>query len=161
MHTRDALVRVSSSAWNRGGAWQALPDWQARGSTGTVTKVTTDPWELTGEGHSLTVVSAASGNGPLVAALVPSSRGGVPMGVTSAYSHSSRSFRGSASGKVAVPAATGAVASCGGNGTQPRGAEDLPGPEVVQSLVIFATPEHGTIVIRRMSRPAVQEAHKI
>src|SRR5262249_61059938 len=144
MHTRDARVRVSSSAWNRGGAWQALPDWQARGSTGTATKVTADPGELAGEGHSRTVVSAASGkNGPLVAALVPSSWGGVPMGVTSAYSHSSRSFRGSASGKVTVPAATGAVASCGGNGTRPRGAEDLPGPEGVPSWVIFSVPERG------------------
>ena len=43
MHTGDVPVRVSSNAWNSGAAWQGVADWQARGSTGTATKVTTDP----------------------------------------------------------------------------------------------------------------------
>jgi len=48
MHTGDVLVRVSSNAWNQGAASQGVPDWQARGSTGTATKVTTDPRGMAG-----------------------------------------------------------------------------------------------------------------
>jgi hypothetical protein len=43
MQIGDMPVRVSSNAWKRGAAGQAVPDWQARGSTETATRVTSDP----------------------------------------------------------------------------------------------------------------------
>ena len=91
MDKGDAPVRVSNNAWNRGAAWQAVPDWQLRGGTGTATSVTSDLGGLaksTGrcaEGEW----QEQSADG---CACVPRSCGGIPMRVTSTYSHGSRSL---------------------------------------------------------------------
>src|SRR5215467_225400 len=93
-HTGDVPVRVSSKAWNQGAAWQTVPDWQARGSTGTATRVNRS--QVGGreqEEQTRTVVPGVSewqerptGR----CACTPRSWGGIPMRVTSAYSHTSR-----------------------------------------------------------------------
>src|SRR5215471_6245140 len=71
-HTGDVPIRVSSRAWNQGAAWQTVPDWQARGSTGAATRVTTDPRLVAGSrknDHRPPRRESVSGkNGPLVAA---------------------------------------------------------------------------------------------
>src|SRR5689334_7258498 len=72
------------------------------------------------------------------------------------------SFRESASqNKVTAPDATGAVAMWGGNGSQPPRRERLPGREEGRHESYSRYLSAGTILIRRMSRDSVQEAHGI
>src|SRR5579864_5075300 len=74
MHKGDVPVRVSSETWNRGAPGQMVRDWQARGSTGTATRVTTYPRSVAGSSknnHRLPCRERARGkNSTLVAAPV-------------------------------------------------------------------------------------------
>jgi len=160
-------VRVSSKAWNQGAAWQTVPDWQARGSTGTATRVTTDPRSVAGSRKNkhgpLCRESVSGKNGPLVAAPVPLGHGAAfPCGLLPRTVIQVDSFRESAcQNEVTAPDATGAVAIWGGNGSQPPRREGLPGREACRHESYSRYRSAGTIVIRRMSTDPVQEAHGI
>lgn len=91
MDKGDAPVRVSNNAWNRGAAWQAVPDWQPRGSTGTATSVTSGPRGLA-KSTGRCAEGAWQERFADGCACVPRSCGGIPMRVTSAHSHGSRSL---------------------------------------------------------------------
>jgi len=145
-HTGDVPVRVSSRAWNQGAAWQTVPDWQARGSTGAATRVTTDPRSVAGSrknNHRPLCRESVSGKyGPLAAPVSLGHRAAFPYGLLPRKVIEVDSFRESASqNKVTAPGATGAVAIWGGNGSQPPGREGLPGRGGVPSRVIFSIPQ--------------------
>ena len=95
-------------------------------------------------------------------ACVPRSLGGIPMSVTSAYSHRSRFLPWVGGWKQATaPGATGAVAICGGNGSQPPGRMVCRAGEACRHESHSRYRSAGTIVIRRIRRDAVQAAHGI
>src|SRR5215467_8850823 len=111
-HTGDVPIRVSSKAWNQGAARQTVPDWQARGSTGTATRVTTDPRLVAGSrknNHRSWCREPVSGkNGSLLAAPVPLGHAAAfPWGLLPRTVIGVDSFRGSTSqNKVTAPGAT-------------------------------------------------------